>query len=53
MVDVVCALDTRIVVSGFGTQYGGQYLIGSGDSIRLLVRNAVGPELTFWAGTLP
>jgi protein involved in polysaccharide export with SLBB domain len=45
--------DGRIVISGFGTQYGSQYKVASGDAVSILVQNAQGPEFTIWNGTLP
>jgi protein involved in polysaccharide export with SLBB domain len=45
--------DGRIVIGGFGSQYGSQYKVASGDAVTIFVQNAQGPEFTFWNGTLP
>jgi hypothetical protein len=52
--------DTRIVVDGFGTQYGGvnsqggggQYKVSPGDKVVIEVRNSTSGEFTIWTGTL-
>ena len=45
--------DERIVIDGFGTQYGGQYTVASGDQVSIYVENSSGPEFTIWTGELP
>jgi hypothetical protein len=45
--------DGRIVISGFGSQYGSQYTVASGDSVSIFVQNTAGPEFTIWTGMLP
>jgi hypothetical protein len=45
--------DGRIVIDGFGTQYGGTYKVASGDVVRLYIKNSMGPEFTIWTGDLP
>ena len=45
--------DARIVIDGFGPQYGGQYKVASGDAVSIYIQNAQGPEFMIWTGTLP
>lgn len=44
--------DTRIVVDGFDSQYGGQNKVSPGDKVTLYVQNASGPEFAIWSGVL-
>jgi hypothetical protein len=52
--------DTRIVVDGFGAQYGGvntqggggQYQVSPGDKVVIQIRNVTSGEFTVWTGTL-
>jgi len=45
--------DTKIVVGGFGPQYGGLNQVVSGDAVSFYVQNSGGPEFMVWSGTLP
>ena len=45
--------DTKIVIDGFGTQYGTTYTVADGDQISLFIQNSAGPEFTVWSGELP
>lgn len=47
--------DTRIVIDGFGAEYGGQYKMLEGDSVKITVRStdpAAGGAMSVWTGTL-
>lgn len=44
--------DTRIVITGFGSSYGGQYKVAPGDKVALYVQYSGGPEFTIWSGAL-
>src|ERR1700722_12862134 len=45
--------DSRIVVDGFGTQYGTPNKVVAGDQVRVFVQNtAAGGGTTTWSGTL-
>src|SRR5262249_1436229 len=43
---------TRIVIDGFGPQYGNPYKVASGDDVSIYIENNPGPEFTIWKGTL-
>jgi protein involved in polysaccharide export with SLBB domain len=45
--------NSRIVIDGFGSQYGGQYTVATGDDVSITIQNTGGPEFTIWKGTLP
>ncbi len=45
--------DERIVIDGFGTQYGDTYHVATGDAVSLYIKNSMGPEFTIWTGDLP
>jgi len=45
--------DAKIVVSGFGSAYGTQYNVASGDAVSIYLQNTGGPEFTVWTGNLP
>lgn len=43
---------TRIVIDGFGSQYGAPYKVAMDDAVSIFIQNAGGPEFTIWDGTL-
>jgi hypothetical protein len=44
--------DSRIVIDGFGPQYGSQYKVTPGDVVSLFLQNSRGPEFTIWNGQM-
>jgi hypothetical protein len=44
--------DAKIVIAGFGTQYGSPDKVVAGDTVSIFVENSPGPEFTVWTGTL-
>jgi protein involved in polysaccharide export with SLBB domain len=44
--------DTRIVIDGFGTQYGSEVIVARGDNVTIMVKNATSSVSATWTGTL-
>jgi hypothetical protein len=44
--------DTRIIIDGFGTQYGGNNKVVAGDAVSIYLQHSGGPEFAIWEGTL-